>query len=70
MENQTDKIYKSKKCVREAMIRYKKNMKENNPDKYNEVLKFHRAYNKQYYNKIKEERALLKQLLQKTESKP
>ena len=65
MEVQVEKTYKSKKSVREAMKRYKENMKENYPDKYNDLLKFHRAYNKEYYNKIKQERAQLKLLLEK-----
>ena len=65
MEIEENKVYKSKKTVREAMVRYKNNMKENKPEQYNELLKFHRAYSKDYYRKIKEERAQLKQLLEK-----
>ena len=64
MEVQAEKFYKSKQCVRDAMKKYKSNIKQNDPERYNEMLKFHRAYNKQYYNKVKEERAQLKLLLQ------
>ena len=69
MEVQDEKIYKSKKTVREAMKRYKDRIKENEPEKYDNLLKFHRAYNKEYYNKIKAERAQLKQLLAQLETK-
>ena len=69
MEIQEEKIYKSKKTVRDAMKRYKSNIKENEPEKYNEILKFHRAYNKEYYKNIKAERAQLKQLLEQMELK-
>ena len=69
MEVQDEKIYKSKKTVREAMKRYKAHIKENEPEKYDNLLKFHRAYNKEYYKKIKAERAQLKQLLEQLETK-
>ena len=67
MEVQTEKIYKSKQTVREAMKRYRLNIKENDKEKYMEKLKFHRAYNKEYYKKMKEDIAKLHELLGKLE---
>ena len=67
MEVQTEKVYKSKQTVRDAMKRYRINIKENDPEKYNEKLKFHRAYNKEYYKKMKEDIAKLHELLEKLE---
>jgi len=64
METQTEKQYKSKKCVRDAVKRYKENIKVSDPKKYSELVNFHRAYSKEYYKKIKEERAQLKAILQ------
>ena len=69
MEESEEKIYKSKKTVRDAMARYNKNIKENDPQKYNDKLQYHKEYNKAYYAKIKQERAQLKLLLQKLEIK-
>ena len=63
MENQTERIYKSKKCVREAVKRFKQNMKENDPEKYQEYIELHRAYNREYHQIVKTERAQLKVLL-------
>ena len=67
MEVQTEKVYKSKQTVREAMKRYRLNIKENDKEKYMEKLKFHRAYNKEYYKKMKEDIAKLHELLEKLE---
>ena len=69
MEIQDEKVYKTKKTVREAMKRYMDNMKENKQDQYMKKTEYHKAYNKDYYKKIKEERAQLKQLLQQLEIK-
>ena len=38
-------------------------MKENAPEKYQEYIEFHRAYIREYYQKVKTERAQLKVLL-------
>ena len=64
MENQTDKVYKTKSCVRKAVKKYTEGLKEKNPEKYKELLIFHRAYNKEYYRKLKEDRARLTQMLE------
>ena len=71
MEIQDEKVYKTKKTVREAMKRYMENMKEDQykQDQYMKKTEYHKAYNKDYYKKIKEERAQLKQLLQQLEIK-
>lgn len=65
MENPTEKIYKSRQSARNAVKKYRETTKEKNPEKYNEMLNYHRAYNKQYYKKMKEDRAKLAELLQK-----
>jgi len=65
MENQVEKNYKTRECVRKAVKKYNNNVKEHNPEKYNDILNYHRAYNKQYYQKMKDDRAKLKDLLQK-----
>ena len=64
MENQTEKVYKSKSCVRKAVKKYTEGLKTKDPQKYEELLKFHRAYNKEYYRKLKEDRCKLQLLLQ------
>ena len=69
MEIQDEKVYKTKKTVREAMKRYMDNMKENKQDQYMKKTEYHKAYNKDYYKKIKEERAQLKQLLEQIQLK-
>jgi hypothetical protein len=63
MDNQAEKKYKTRKCVREAVSRYQKKLKES--DNFNDVLEARRAYNKEYYQKLKEDRAKLKELLSK-----
>ena len=68
-ETQTEKQHKSKKCVRDAVKRYKENIKVSDSKKYNELVNFHRAYSKEYYKKIKEERAQLKAILQTSNGK-
>ena len=63
-----EKSYKSRQCVRDAMKRYKTRLKQEQPEVYTKILEYHRAKSKEYYKKIKEDRAKLKELLQKTES--
>ena len=55
MEIQDEKVYKTKKTVREAMKRYMENMKENKQEQYMKKTEYHKAYNKYYYTKIQEE---------------
>ena len=64
-ETNTERIYKSKQCIRDAMKRYKDKLKTQQPEKYNKLLNYNRAYNKEYYRKFKEDRAKLHELLQK-----
>lgn len=56
-----NKVYKSPKCVREAMKRYNDNIRARNPEKHQKQLE----YSKNYYMKRKEEIERLKELLQK-----
>jgi hypothetical protein len=65
VENENEKTYKSKQCVRDAMKRYKDKLKTQEPEKYLKLLTYNRAYNKEYYRKFKEDRAKLHELLQK-----
>ena len=48
-DTNTERIYKSKQCVRDAMKRYKDKLKTQEPEKYNKLLNYNRAYNKEYY---------------------
>ena len=62
MEN--EKIYKTKSSTRKAVKKYTEGLKTKDPEKYQELLQFHRAYNKEYYRKLKEDRQKLMLLLQ------
>ena len=67
MDNQTpEKQHKTKKCVRDAVKKYTEGLKTKDPEKYQKLLEFHRAYNKEYYKKLKEDRQKLKLLLQES----
>jgi len=68
MENQTEKVYKTKKCNRDAVKRYTNGLKAKEPERYNTLLNYHRAYNKNYYIKLKEDRQKLKLLLEQMNS--
>ena len=57
-------IYKTKPCVRKAVRKYQNKVKENEPEKYEDNRKYHISYNKMYYQKMKDDRAKLKQLLE------
>ena len=64
MEIQTEKTYKTKPSVRTAVKKYTNGLKIKDPEKDQELLKFHRAYNKEYYRKLKEDRQKLMLLMQ------
>ena len=56
MENQSEKTYKTKSSTRKAVKKYTDGLKIKDPEKYQELLQFHRAYKKEYYRKLKEDR--------------
>ena len=64
MDIQTERKCKTKETVRKAVKKYTEGLKTKDPEKYQELLKFHRAYNKEYYRKLKEDRQKLILLLQ------
>ena len=55
--------YKTRKCTRDAVKRYKNKIKED-PEKYALVKQRIFEYNRNYYKKLKEARALMQQLEQ------
>lgn len=63
MENQNTKTYKSKNSVRNAVKKYTEELKTKDPEKYQDLLNYHRAYNKEYYRKLKEDRQKLIQIM-------
>ncbi len=63
MENQNTKSYKSKNSVRNAVKKYTEELKTKDPEKYQDLLNYHRAYNKEYYRKLKEDRQKLIQIM-------
>jgi hypothetical protein len=65
MENQTEKKLKTKPAIRNAVKKYTNGLKIKNPEKYNMLVDYHRAYNREYYKKLKEDRQKLKLLEQK-----
>ena len=69
MENQIEKTYKTSISVRKAVKKYTNGLKIKDPEKYQELLMFHRAYNKEYYRKLKEDRQRLVLLLQQQNNK-
>ena len=64
METQDQQKRKTKESVRKAVKKYTEGLKTKDPIKYQELLNFHRAYNKEYYRKLKEDRQKLMLLLQ------
>ena len=64
MENKSDKNKKRKESVRKAVKKYTDGLKTKNPEKYEQLRKFHRQYNKMYYQELKEDRRKLHELLQ------
>ena len=64
MEILNERKNKRRDSVRKAVKKYTDGLKTNDPEKYQELIKYHREYNKLYYQKLKEDRRKLHQLLQ------
>ena len=61
-ETKPERVYKSRKCVRDAVKKYTNNLKTIDPDKYNKLKEYHNKYSKKYYRELKDAKDRLKKL--------
>ena len=56
MENQntTEKVYKTRECVRKCVSKYERNLKEKNPEQYRKRLELHRQSYARYKERLNE----------------